>query len=151
MLLAQELNLLKLGTPVLEGAKWLAHANKRKAMSYGRMQQEQARLRQEVQACSERAECAVASEDEVYGAQRHGVKMPQEDQFRQQRLEQIEAAQPRVEERQKQFDLEVAGVKTTMAMPSGRDRKVRDPSTGARLARCLTSNKSNSPILRAGS
>lgn len=106
VLLAQELKLLKLGTLVLDGTKLRANASKHKAMSYGRMQQEEARLRQEIQALSERAECADAAEDEAYGAQRRGDEIPEELRFRQQRLEQIEAAKRRLEERQKQADRE---------------------------------------------
>ena len=44
---AQELGLVRLGTIAVDGSKLNANASKRKAMSYGRMKQEEARLKQE--------------------------------------------------------------------------------------------------------
>ena len=48
--LARELGLIKLGTIAVDGSKLKANASKHKAMSYGRMVQEEKRLKREIQA-----------------------------------------------------------------------------------------------------
>jgi transposase len=106
VLLARELQLLKLGTLVIDGTKVRANASKHKAMSYGRMQQEEARLKQEIHDLVERATRADEAEDAEHGADRRGDELPEELQFRQQRLQQIEQAKRRLEERQKLEDHE---------------------------------------------
>src|SRR5919109_459253 len=57
----------KLGRVAIDGTKIKANASKHKAMSYGRMKQEEARLRQEVAELLRRAEAADREEDERYG------------------------------------------------------------------------------------
>lgn len=107
VLLAREMKLVQLGTLVLDGTKMRANASKHKAMSYGRMQQEEARLQQEIHALLERAEQTDAAEDATHGAERRGDELPAGLRFRKQRLAQIQQAQRRLEEQQKKEDREV--------------------------------------------
>ena len=65
--LARGLGLVSLATLVLSGTKMRAHASQRKAMSYGRMQQEEARLTAETEALQRPAEALDAAEDSQYG------------------------------------------------------------------------------------
>jgi len=63
---------MKLGRVALDGSKVKANASKHKAMSYGRMEEEQKRLRAEVKRLLEQAEAADAEEDAGYGRDRRG-------------------------------------------------------------------------------
>jgi len=56
--LCRRAGLVKLGRVAIDGTKIKANASKHKAMSYGRMQQEEQRLRQEVAELLRRAEAA---------------------------------------------------------------------------------------------
>ena len=54
---------MKLGRVVVDGSKVKANASKHKAMSYGRMQEEEKQLKEEVKRLLEQAEAADAEED----------------------------------------------------------------------------------------
>jgi transposase len=103
---AQELGLVKLGTVALDGTKVKAHASKHKAMSYGRMKEQEQKLTQEIEALLERARVTDAQEDARWGVDQGEEQLPQELQRRQQRLAKIEAAKARLEQRQAQADRE---------------------------------------------
>lgn len=90
--LCRQAGLLKLGHVALDGTKVQANASKHKAMSYGRMKQEIARLEAEVQQLLERAEAVDAEEDARYGEGNRGDELPEELRFRQKRLERIREA-----------------------------------------------------------
>ena len=60
--------LVKLGHVAIDGTKMKANASKHKAMSYDRMQKDDARIRAEVEELLARAEAADAQEDETEGA-----------------------------------------------------------------------------------
>ena len=102
--LAKELGLVKLGTVALDGTKVKAHASKHKAMSYGRMKEQEQKLTQEIEALLERARRPMLKR------MRNGVwirvreELPKELQRRQDRLAKIQAAKARLEERQAQAD-----------------------------------------------
>src|SRR6516164_6265663 len=68
--LAREMDLLSIGTLAIDGTKVRANASKHKAMSYGRMKQE----------------------EEKYGAERRGDELPEELQRRENRLKKIKEA-----------------------------------------------------------
>jgi transposase len=102
--LAKELGLVKLGTVALDGTKVKAHASKHKAMSYGRMKEQEQKLTQEIEALLERARVTDAQEDARWGADEGEEELPKELQRRQDRLAKIQAAKARVEERQAQAD-----------------------------------------------
>lgn len=104
--LAKELGLVKLGTVALDGTKVKAHASKHKAMSYGRMKEQEQKLTQEIEALLERARVTDAQEDARWGADQGEQELPKELQRRQDRLAKIQAAKARVEERQAQADRE---------------------------------------------
>lgn len=104
--LAKELGLVKLGMVALDGTKVKAHASKHKAMSYGRMKEQEQKLTQEIEALLERARETDAQEDAQLGGDQGEEELPKELQRRQERLAQIQAAKARLEERQAQADRE---------------------------------------------
>ncbi|HSS00116.1 MAG TPA: IS1182 family transposase [Kofleriaceae bacterium] len=108
--LCQRAGLVSLGHVAIDGSKIKANASKRKAMSYERMQQSEARLEQEVDAILDQAAAADAAEDAQYGAGEMPADLPAELHRREDRLARIrqakaeleqEAAQARAEELRK--------------------------------------------------
>ena len=67
---------MKLGRVVLDGSKVKANASKHKAMSYGRMQEDEKRLQAETKRLLEQAEKVDAEEDARYGGDRTGDELP---------------------------------------------------------------------------
>src|SRR5258707_2725300 len=80
--LVLEVGALKLGRVALDGSKVKANASKHKAMSYGRMEETEKRLRKEVQEMLKRAEAVDEEEDKRYGRERQGEELPEELQRR---------------------------------------------------------------------
>jgi transposase len=95
--LAQEAGLVKLGHVALDGTKIRANASKHKAMSYGRMRQEETRLAAEVAAILRRAEEVDAAEDARYGPDVSGEELPEELRRREDRLRKIREAKAALE------------------------------------------------------
>ncbi len=95
--IAREMGLVRFGTLSIDGTKVRANASKRKAMSYGRMVQEEARLKEEIAELLAAAERADAEEDERLGEEVRGDELPAELARREKRLEAIRAAQARLE------------------------------------------------------
>jgi transposase len=104
--LARELGLVKLGTLALDGTKVKANASKHKAMSYGRMKEQERKLKQEIEALLERARSIDAQEDVQFGVDQAAQDLPMELQRRQERLAKIETAKARLEARQAEADRE---------------------------------------------
>jgi len=102
--LAREMKLLRLGTLAIDGTKVRANASKHKAMSYGRMKEEEEKLKGEIAELLRRAQAVDEAEDEQYGAERRGEELPEELQRRAERLKKIQEAKHRLEERQKEED-----------------------------------------------
>lgn len=102
--LAKELGMVKLGTVALDGTKVKAHASKHKAMSYGRMKEQEQKLKAEIQALLERAQQTDAQEDAQWGADQGEEQLPEDLKRRHDRLAKIQAAKARLEERQAQTD-----------------------------------------------
>jgi len=96
--LCQRAGMVKLGHIALDGTKVKANASKHKAMSYGRMVTEEARLQAEVAALLKQAEAADARDDAAYGPDRRGDELPAELARREQRLETIRAAKAVLEQ-----------------------------------------------------
>src|SRR5205823_13829914 len=94
-----EVGALKLGRVALDGCKVKANASKHKAMSYGRMEETEKRLREEVQELMKQAEAADEEEDKRYGRDRQGEELPEELQRRETRIARIQEAQKALEER----------------------------------------------------
>jgi transposase len=90
---------MKLGRVVLDGSKVKANASKHKAMSYGRMQEDEKRLKEEVRRLLAQAEATDAEEDARYGLDRRGDELPPELARRETRLKRIREAKRALEER----------------------------------------------------
>jgi len=95
--LAAEAGLVRLGNLAFDGSKFLGQASRHKAMSYGYIKKEEARLRAEIQALLQQAQQTDAQEDAALGSRR-GDELPAELQRREQRLAVIGAAKQRLEE-----------------------------------------------------
>ena len=104
--MAGEVGLVKLGTVAVDGSKVKANASKHKAMSYGRMKQEEKRLRKEIRELMGKARKTDAQEDKRYGRDRRGDELPAELSRREERLKKIAEARKRLEARQAEEDRE---------------------------------------------
>jgi transposase len=102
--LAREMKLIRMGTLAIDGTKVRANASKHKSMSYGRMKEQEQKLKTEIEDLLRRAQQIDEAEDEKYGADRRGDELPEELRIREQRLKRIQEAKQRLEERQKGED-----------------------------------------------
>ena len=98
--LAKEAGLVKLGNVSTDGTKLQGNASRHKAMSYGYMQQEVERLREEIETLVTQAFQQDEADDAALGSRR-GDELPAELERREQRLATIEAAMRRLEEQAK--------------------------------------------------
>lgn len=117
--IAREAELISMGTLAIDGTKVKANASKHKAMSYGRMQEEEARLSKEVDELCGQAGQIDEAEDDQFGSDQRGDELPEELQHRQSRLDKIRAAKARLEAEQAKAD----------------ERKGRKPDDGRRSPR----------------
>lgn len=99
--LARECGLVKLGTIAVDGTKVKANASRHKAMSYKRMLQAEAALKEQIAALLERAKAADAAE-----RNEPELDVPAEIERRENRLAIIGAAKARLEARQREADVE---------------------------------------------
>jgi transposase len=110
--LAMKAGAIKLGRVALDGSKVKANASKHKAMSYGRMKQEERALRKEVRRLLAQAEAADHEEDARYGKDKSGDELPEELSRRETRLQRIREAKRALEqearEKAKEEDAEEA-------------------------------------------
>jgi transposase len=102
--IAREAGVVHLGALAVDGSKVKANASKHKAMSYGRMREEDRRLREQIAALTAQAEATDAAEDAALGPDVRGDELPAELQRREQRLAAIAAAKARLEARQADED-----------------------------------------------
>ncbi|MDX1631554.1 MAG: IS1182 family transposase [Thermoanaerobaculia bacterium] len=102
--MARESGIAKLGTVAVDGSKVKANASRHKAMSYGRMREEEKRLRREIDRLLGKAEAVDAEEDRLYGPDKRGDELPEELRRREDRLKVIREAKERLEKRQAQAD-----------------------------------------------
>jgi transposase len=102
--IAREAGVVQLGALAVDGTKVKANASKHKAMSYGRMRQEDQRLRDEIAALLAKANAVDAAEDAEHGPDVRGDELPAELQRREERLAKIAAAKARLEARQADED-----------------------------------------------
>ena len=131
----QQAGLVKLGVIALDGTKVQANASKHKAMSYGRMQPEVARLEQEIRTLLAQAEQTDAAEDRRYGTDRRGDELPAELARRETRLQTIRTAMAALE-----AEARAAPPEPTPPAPRrrGRPRKQRSGSPPANAQRNFT-------------
>jgi transposase len=95
--LCRKAGLVKLGHVALDGTKMKANASKHKAMSYGRMNKEEARLEAEVDELLRQADEIDEAEDAEYGRDKRGDELPAELAFREGRLKKIREAKEALE------------------------------------------------------
>ena len=95
--LCRAAGLVKLGSVALDGTKIKAAASKHKAMSYKRMNEEEARLEAQVKELLRRAEQTDREEDELYGSGQDKQDLPKELSRRETRLQRLRAAKAELE------------------------------------------------------
>lgn len=101
VILARRLGLAQLGHVALDGTKLKANTSKHKAMSYGRMRQREAQLREEIARLVQQADAQDAAEDQEYGADSDGYSVEAELALRERRLAKIQALRERLEAEQR--------------------------------------------------
>lgn len=89
VLLCAGLGMVNLGHIALDGTKLKAKTSKHKAMSYGRMKEEEERLEREIEELMQQAEAVDKKEDEAFGKDNNGYNLSEELQQREERLEKI--------------------------------------------------------------
>lgn len=118
--LAREMGLVKLGTVAIDGTKVKANASRHKAMSYERMKQAEAELKAQIDALLARAKATDEAE-----ADEPELDLPAEIEQRETRLAAIRQARERLEQRQRDADLERGRSDDDDRRPRGRDGKPR--------------------------
>jgi transposase len=121
--LTLETGTMKLGRVALDGSKVKANASKHKAMSYGRMDETEKRLREEVRKLLSQAEATDKEEDKRYGGDRRGDELPEELQRRETRIARIREAKRALEERARE-----------QARSEGKDAKKAQPAQKAQYS-----------------
>jgi len=126
--LCQEAGLVKLGHVAVDGTKKQANASKHKAMSYGRMEEAEERLRAQVKELLDRAEAVDAAEDEM---ERQGYtdKLPAELARRESRLKKIAEAKAALEAEARQK----AEEKKAQAEGRIAERQQQEQETGKKI------------------
>jgi transposase len=97
--LAMALKLASLGHISLDGSKFKADTSKHKAMSYGRLKDKERALCAEIEALIEQASRCDREEDQAY-RDKTGYEIPEDLQFKQDRLAKIQAAKQALEARE---------------------------------------------------
>lgn len=100
--------MVRLGHVALDGTKQKANASKHKAMSYGRMKDESARLESEIAELLGSALRVDEKEDAEYGENSRGDELPKELAFREGRLAKIRQAMRELEADAKKSEEEAA-------------------------------------------
>jgi len=118
--LTLETGTMKLGRVALDGSKVKGNASKHKAMSYGRMEETEKRLREEVRKLLSQAAATDKEEDQRYGGDRRGDELPEELQRRETRIARIREAKRALEERARE-----------QARSEGKDAKKAQPAQKA--------------------
>ncbi|MDP8970094.1 MAG: IS1182 family transposase [Actinomycetota bacterium] len=101
VVLALRLGVARLGHVALDGTKLKANTSRHKAMSYGRMKQREAQLKEEIARLVEEAEARDATEDREYGLDSDGYSVADELARREARLAKIRALRERLEGEQR--------------------------------------------------
>jgi transposase len=115
--LAREMGLVKLGTIAVDGTKLKANASRHRAMSYGHMRKTEAELKAQIDALLKRAQQADEAENNE-----PELDIPAEIARREARLAAITEARQRLEQRQRDADLQ-------------RGRDPEEPPRGGRYKR----------------
>jgi len=141
--LCRKAGLIKMGHVALDGTKIKANASKHKAMSYGRMVEEEKRLKAEIDEMTQKAERVDVAEDKEYGADKRGDELPEELRFREGRLKRIKQAKEALEE-ETRSKAEQAHDDPDKRGPGGRRRQEQKPAPApeARAQRNFTDPES---------
>lgn len=119
--LCQKAGMVSLGHVALDGTKVAANASKHKAMSYGRLLEEEERLAKEVEEMMQRAARTDAWEDTLFGKEVSGSLLGEELKRRESRLSKLRAARAALEEEAKK-------VREAEGKPANKGgRKAKDP------------------------
>lgn len=118
--LAREMGLVKLGTIAVDGTKIKANASRRKAMSYERMLKAEIELKEQINALFDKAKAADEAEKNE-----PELDIPAEIARRQDRLAQIVAAKARLEQRQREADLQRGRDQDDDRKPRDKNGKVK--------------------------
>ena len=95
--LCQRAGMVSLVHVAIDGTKVEANASKRKAMSYGRMVEEEARLQAEIDGYLRRAQEEDAADDALFGPDQNGPALPDELRRHESRLAKIRGAMATLE------------------------------------------------------
>ena len=119
--MALEVGAVQVGRVALDGSKVKANASKHKAMSYGRMQEQEKAIRQQVRELLGRAAETDAEEDRRYGRDRRGDELPEELQRRETRLQRIREAKKALEARARE-EAKAEGKPVDEAKPQAKEQ-----------------------------
>ncbi len=119
--MALEVGAVQVGRVALDGSKVKANASKHKAMSWGRMQEQEKAIRKQVKELLVRAAETDAEEDRRYGKNRRGDELPEELQRRETRLRRIREAKKALAERARE-EAKVAGKPGEEAPPEAKEQ-----------------------------
>ncbi|WP_353620176.1 transposase [Thalassotalea sp. G20_0] len=101
--LAMELRMASLGHISLDGSKFKASSSKHKAMSYGRLKSREAGLSAENDELIKKARLSDQQEDDTYKEANGCYSIPEDLQFKQERLKKIKAAKEALENSDRKF------------------------------------------------
>lgn len=118
--LAREMGLVKLGTIAVDGTKIKANASRHKAMSYERMLKAEVELKEQIKALLDKAKATDEAEKNE-----PELDIPAEIARRQDRLAHITAAKARLEQRQREADLQRGRDQDDDRKPRDKNGKVK--------------------------
>lgn len=102
VLLCAQLGMVNLGHIALDGTKLKANTSKHKAMSYGRMKEEEKKLEREIEKLMRQAEEIDEEEDRIFGEGNNGYNLPEELKRREERLKKIRQLKDELEREKRQ-------------------------------------------------
>ena len=131
--LAKELGLALFREVALDGTKIEADTSKHKAMSYGRMQEEEKRLKEQIEGLLKKGQDEDEQDDQAYGAEHDGYSLPEDLSRAQERLKKIEEAKAALEAREaKDHPGETIDPKKQISFADKEARCFAKPGQGAR-------------------
>jgi transposase len=116
VIICARLGMVNLGHIALDGTKIKANTSKHKAMSYGRMKQDEERLKKEIEELMRQADVADKEEDQTFGKGNNGYNLPDELQRREQRLKKINQLREELEKEKRE----------EQELPAGEIPKIED-------------------------
>ena len=122
--LCAQAGLVKLGRVAVDGTKVKANASKHKAMSYARMSEREAALKQQVTELLARAQAVDDAEDAEHGRDRRGDELPEDLQRAAGRLAKIQAAKAALEAEAR--EQAVSDAEVAKARQAERERKEQE-------------------------